>query len=265
MPGEPLRLMLLGWLAMAALMAALYRVQQKRTDAGIADVGWAGGLAALAIFYAVTADGDPLRRTVLALLAGFWGLRLALYLLFNRVLQGPEDGRYRMLREQWGARAPLYFFFFFQMQALWAILFSVPFLVVAYHPKPFWSAFDTAGVVIWLMAVLGEALADAQLARFRSMPENRGKTCRKGLWRYSRHPNYFFEFLHWWAYVLLGAGAPYGWVTLLGPAAMLLFLYKITGIPYTEKQALISRGEDYRRYQETTSPLIPWFPKKGKP
>ncbi len=265
MPGGPLKLMLLGWLGMAVLMTALYRVQRKRTDAGIADVGWAAGLAALALFYAVAADGYPLRRAALALLAGFWGLRLALYLLFNRVLKGPEDGRYRMLREQWGQRAPLYFFFFFQMQALWAILFSVPLLVVAYHPKPFWSAFDTGGVLLWLIAVCGETVADAQLARFRAVPENRGKTCRAGLWRYSRHPNYFFEFLHWWTYVLMGAGAPYGWVTLLGPATMLLFLYKITGIPYTEKQALASRGEDYRRYQESTSPLIPWFPKKGRP
>ncbi len=265
MPQGPWTLMLMGWVAMAVLMTALYGVQQKRTDAGIADVGWAGGLAALAIFYALAADGYPPRRAALALLASFWGLRLALYLLVNRVLRGPEDGRYRMLREQWGERAPLYFFLFFQMQALWAILFSIPFLVVADHSNPVWSPFDTGGVLLWLMAVLGEALADAQLARFRAAPEHRGKTCREGLWRYSRHPNYFFEFLHWWAYVLLGAGAPYGWLTLLGPVAMLLFLYKITGIPYTEKQALASRGEDYRQYQESTSALIPWFPKKGKP
>jgi steroid 5-alpha reductase family enzyme len=256
--------MLMGWLVMAVIMMALYGVQQRRQDAGIADVGWAAGVGALAIFYALAADGYPLRRTVLALLAGFWGFRLALYLLFNRVLRGPEDGRYRMLRVRWGGRAPLYFFLFFQMQALWAILFSIPFLAVAYHPKPAWSLFDTAGVFLWLIAVVGESTADAQLAHFRAQPENRGRTCTQGLWHYSRHPNYFFEFLHWWTYVLLGAGAPYGWVTLLGPLTMLLFLYKITGIPYTEKQALASRGEDYRQYQQTTSSLIPWFPKKGK-
>jgi steroid 5-alpha reductase family enzyme len=81
--------------------------------------------------------------------------------------------------------------------------------------------------------------------------------CRAGLWRYSRHPNYFFEWVHWWAYVLIGHAAP---LTLLGPAAMLLFLFRVTGIPYTERQALKSRGEQYREYQRTTSRFVPWPP-----
>ena len=105
-------------------------------------------------------------------------------------------------------------------------------------------------------------LADRQLVRFKRRPESRGKTCREGWWRYSRHPNYFFEWLHWWSYVALAAGSSYWWVTLLAPAAMLHFLLNVTGIPPTEAQALASRGEDYRQYQRTTSVFIPWFPKK---
>jgi len=140
----------------------------------------------------------------------------------------------------------------------------VPFLPVVYfdQPVPRWS--DVLAIAVWIVAIAGEGVADRQLARFRADPENRGKTCRAGLWRYSRHPNYFFEWVHWFTYVLLAFGSPYVWLTLAGPAVMLLFLYKVTGIPYTEKRALMSRGDDYRRYQETTSAFVPWFPRKAK-
>jgi steroid 5-alpha reductase family enzyme len=167
-----------------------------------------------------------------------------------------------MLRESWGQRAQAFFFWFFQVQALWTAMFSIPFLVVAFNDAPAPSPWDIAGIAAALVAIAGESLADAQLARFRADGKNKGRTCRAGLWRYSRHPNYFFEWIHWWAYVLLAVGSSCWWAALSGPAIMLLFLYKVTGIPYTEKRALASRGEDYRRYQETTSAFIPWFPGK---
>jgi steroid 5-alpha reductase family enzyme len=256
-------LALSGWLFMAAVMVILFFVQRSRKDAGIVDVGWAGGMGLLAVFYAAMADGDPSRRIVLAILAASWSLRLASHLL-KRYFHQKEDGRYRMLREKWGEKAQNYFFLFFQVQALWAVMFSVPFLVVAYNPTPGLTVFDILGIVVWIIAVGGESVADRQLAGFRADPANRGRTCRAGLWKYSRHPNYFFEFTHWFAYIFLGAGSPHFWVTFFGPAIMLLFLYKVTGIPYTEKQALLSRGEDYREYQRTTSAFIPWFSRRGK-
>jgi steroid 5-alpha reductase family enzyme len=240
---HPFWLAFSGWLFMAAAMLVLYFVQRARKDAGVVDVGWAGGMGLLAVFYAASASGDPSRRVMLAVLAGLWSFRLATHLL-RRYFSQKEDGRYRMLREKWGEKAQVYFFLFFQVQALWAVLFAVPFLVVAYNLAPGLTVFDLLGVLVWLAAVGGESIADRQLARFRADPANRGKTCRAGLWKYSRHPNYFFEFTHWFAYIFLGAGSPWFWVTFLGPAVMLLFLYKVTGIPYTEKQALLSRGED---------------------
>lgn len=263
MAAGPFSLALSGWLFMAAVMFLLYFVQRARKDAGIVDVGWAAGMGLLAVFYAVTASGDLNRRVILAVLAGFWSFRLASHLL-RRYFSQKEDGRYRMLREKWGKRAQVYFFFFFQVQAVWAVMFAVPFLVVAYNPAPGLTVFDILGILVWIVAVGGESIADRQLAGFRANSANRGKTCRVGLWKYSRHPNYFFEFTHWFAYIFLGAGSPWFYVTFLGPAIMLLFLYKVTGIPYTEKQALLSRGDDYRKYQRTTSAFIPWFPKKGK-
>jgi steroid 5-alpha reductase family enzyme len=114
--------------------------------------------------------------------------------------------------------------------------------------------------VLWAGAVLGETVADRQLAGFRADPANRGAVCRRGLWRLSRHPNYFFEWVQWWAYVLIGRGAP---LTLIGPAAMLVFLFRVTGIPYTERQALRSRGEAYREYQRATSAFVPWPPRRA--
>ncbi|MDE2345901.1 MAG: DUF1295 domain-containing protein, partial [Gammaproteobacteria bacterium] len=107
----------------------------------------------------------------------------------------------------------------------------------------------------------GESIADLQLARFRANPANRGRTCRHGLWRYSRHPNYFFEWLHWFAYVCLAIGSPIAWLAWSGPVVMYVFLRWISGIPYTEAQALRSRGDDYRAYQQSTPMLLPWFPK----
>jgi steroid 5-alpha reductase family enzyme len=118
-------------------------------------------------------------------------------------------------------------------------------------------------VLTWCGSVAGEALADRQLARFRADPNHRGRTCRAGLWRYSRHPNYFFEALHWVSYPLLAIGAPFAALAWLGPLVMFFFLRFLSGIPFTEAQALRTRGEDYRDYQHRTSMLIPWPPRRG--
>ncbi len=256
------QMIVFGWLGMALMMAILYSVARINKNAGIVDAGWATGLAILAVFYALVADGLAGRRVLLAALAGFWGLRLGSYLFFNRFVGKPEDSRYQALRRSWGDRAERNLFFFFQFQASWDVLFSLPFLAVVFNAKPTLDSWDILGALIWLIAVGGEVTADRQLARYRAQPENKGKTCNQGLWRYSRHPNYFFEWIHWFAYIFLAVGSPYGWLTLLGPVLMGVFLLKITGIPYTERQSLKSKGESYREYQRTTSAFIPWFPKK---
>jgi steroid 5-alpha reductase family enzyme len=258
---EPGALVLVGWGAVALLMAALWLVQRATSDAGIVDVGWAAGLGILAVLYALLTPGESTRRLLVAVLAGAWSLRLALYLLTNRVLGKPEDGRYRTLRLKWGKRAQSRFFVFFQAQAVLVAVFSLPFLVAMANPRQGLGVWGLAGVVVWVVAVVGESVADRQLAVFRADPANRGRTCRTGLWATSRHPNYFFEWLHWWSYVLLAVGSPWWALTLTGPALMLLFLFKLTGIPATEAQASVSRS-DYAKYRRTTSAFIPWFPRR---
>ena len=259
---SPWGIVLAGWLAGSAIMFILWLVHIGLRNAGIVDVGWSFVMGGLAVFYAIVADGDPVRRALVGLLGGFWGARLGFYLLKDRVIGRPEDGRYTTLRAHWGDRATLYFLPFFLAQSLLASILSVSFLLAALHDAASPSSWDIAAMAIWIVAQVGESLADWQLVRFKAEPTNRGKTCRAGLWRYSRHPNYFFEWLHWIAYSVLALPAAFGWIGLASPAIMLYLLFRVTGIPATEAQAIRSRGDDYREYQQTTSAFVPWWPKR---
>ena len=176
---------------------------------------WAAGLGLSAIYFGVAGDGAAWPRASVAVLGGLWSARLAVH-LWTRVRNAPEDGRYQNLRAHWNG-SQIKFFLFFQFQALLIVLFSLPFLAVARASRGF-GAPMLIGIAIWLFSVIGESIADRQLARFRADPANRGRTCREGLWRYSRHPNYFFEWLHWFAYVGLAANSPLAWLAWSGPA-----------------------------------------------
>lgn len=257
-----LSVILTGWLLMAVSMTTAFMLRNRIRNTGVVDALWALGVGAMAVLYALSMNGHWLARCLLLLFAGIWSLRLGLHILVDRVLGKPEDGRYQDLLASWGDDAPRRLFRFFQMQALFAVIFSLPFIPIALAPAPprLWQII--LAFAIGCSAIGGEAAADAQLARWRANPENRAHTCRNGWWRYSRHPNYFFEWMHWWTYVVLWGAAQWGWITLLGPALMFFFLYRVTGIPYTEKQALKSRGEEYRAYQESVNAFFPWFPRK---
>ena len=252
------------WGATAVAMLIGWLVQLRTRNAGIVDAIWSLSMAASALFYATVGEGSLIARLGVGLLGGAWGFRLCLHIL-ARVLSESEDGRYRYLREHW-RDSQAKFFAFFQAQAVLTALFSLPFYVVAQNPKEGMTRWCFVGVAIWIVSIAGESIADVQLARFRHRPENRGRTCRVGLWRYSRHPNYFFEWLHWFAYVFLAIGVPWSlWsLSLLGPALMLVSLCWVTGIPFVEAQALRSRGDDYREYQRTTSIFVPWFPREER-
>ena len=149
-------------------------------------------------------------------------------------------------------------FLMFQLQALLIVLFCVPFVAVATNHVNAVTLWTLLGIGIWTVSIAGEGLADHQLARFRANPHNRARTCRDGLWGYSRHPNYFFEWLHWFTYVALAVGSPLFALSWSGPLLVYVFLRWISGIPLTEAQALRTRGEDYREYQRQTPMLFPF-------
>lgn len=251
--------LLSGWLVLAPFFAALWLAQRRTSDATVVDVGWAASLGFLALLCAAVLPGDPGRRALVGAMGAVWSARLAWHLYSDRVRGKAEDGRYAALRAKWGGDAGRNFFWFFQAQGALAALLALPFAALASRPGAL-GLLDAAGAALWLIGVAGESAADAALARFRADPANERKACRDGLWRYSRHPNYFFEWTHWLAYAAM---APDDWRVWLSPALMLYFLLRVTGIPATEEQALRSRGEDYRRYRLETSTFIPWFPRSA--
>lgn len=255
---SPSCVLLAGWGVLAVLFAALWSVQVRTRDASHVDVGWAAGLGLLGAACSAFLDGAPARRALVGTMAVVWSVRLAAHLYIDRVRGKPEDGRYAALRASWGPSANRNFFFFFQAQGLLDVLLALPFAALCAKTGPL-GVLDFAGAGVWLAAVAGEASADRALARFRARPDNRGRVCKEGLWRFSRHPNYFFEWLHWLAYAAM---APADWRVWLSPALMLFFLLRVTGIPATEAQALKSRGDAYRDYQKTTSMFVPWFPRR---
>ena len=252
---------LVSWLVVAAVMAALWLIHIKIKNAAIVDVGWAANFSLIAVIGYLLGGGYPGRKLLFSIMIILWSLRLALY-LFRRTVGHEEEGRYKQLRQQWGEHINRKFFWFFQFQAGLNVILSLPFFLAYLNPIPEIFPLEWFGLALWLVALIGEAQADKQLADFKSNPENRGRVCQVGLWRYSRHPNYFFEWLIWVAYFVFVLGSPFGWLAAICPLLMLYFLFKLTGIPATEAQAFRSKGEAYREYQRTTSVFVPGFPKK---
>ena len=241
-----------------AVMLAGWLVARRKRDPAIADLLWAACISASALYLGLVAGGSLLSRLLVAMMGGIGGFRLFMHLL-QRMLVESTDARNRALRErvnETGARM----FVFFVGKAVSATLFAVPLLVAAENPRDQAQLWTWLAAAVYSVGLAGEAYADIQLATFRDQPRNRGRTCRRGLWRYSRHPNYFFAFVHWCSYALLAVGMPWTlWsLTLLGP--MLAAYVAMRRIPAVEADAVRTRGEDYVAYQRATSVWMPWLP-----
>jgi steroid 5-alpha reductase family enzyme len=248
---------------LCGLFALLYLLARRVDNYGIVDIAWSYAFALLAGYYALFAPGWWPRRALVAGLAVVWSLRLGTHLCRRVIGHHPvEDGRYVQLRRDWAGNFAPKMAGFFQLQAASVVLLGIPFLLPALNSSPQFHPLEIAGAVLWLIAILGESLADAQLAGFKRDPANRGRVCATGLWRCSRHPNYFFEWLIWVAYFGFALASPWGWLAALSPAIILYLLLRVTGIPLTEQQSLRSKGDAYRQYQAATSAFVPWWPKK---
>lgn len=247
-------------IALPTVFMIAWLVQTQTKNAGWVDVLWAFGVGILGVAYGYAGSGDLDLRVIIMTLYCVWFTRLGLH-LFKRVHNAPEDGRYQAFRAWAKPNEHVVFAIFYLVQGSWVWLFTLPAWVISSAEfPPIWAL--VIGLVIVTIAFVGESLADYQLKSFVEKPANKGITCDHGLWRYSRHPNYFFEWLHWFAYPFLGWNAEFGTFLWLAPIIAFVFLYFVTGIPFTEQQALRSRGESYRRYQERTSPFIPWRTKQ---
>jgi steroid 5-alpha reductase family enzyme len=261
---NPWLLLAVGACAVIAIMFTLWLVGLWRANFSYVDIGWSANFAVLALLYGALAPGYAPKKWLLAAMYGLHGTRLAWHLA-RRILGHPEEGRYVQLRRDWGgggrAAMNMKFLLFFDFQAFLNVFLSVPLLVVALDTDRRWHALEFIGAAVFFVALVGESRADAQLAAFKADPANKDAVCDAGLWRYSRHPNYFFEWLIWIGYAAFALPAPYGWIGIASPILMLHFLINVTGLKATEAQALRSKGERYRLYQARTSAFIPWFPK----
>jgi len=241
-------------LGLCAAMTLAWAIARRPGRSGMMDVVWTYSLAAAGAVAAVVpaAGADGRRQWLVAALILAWGLRLGTHIL-RRSLGGHDDPRYAQLREEWGEKADLRLFLFAQVQALAALLLLPAIVLAARNPAPFGQWSDFAGALVLLVAVLGEGVADAQLAAFRADPANRGKVCEAGLWSLSRHPNYFFEWLAWMAWPVIAippvANAGWGWLALTAPAIMYTLLVHVSGIPPLEAHMLRSRGARFAESQ----------------
>ncbi len=245
------------------LMLACWIVYLFQNRASVVDVGWGLGFILAAWIYFVLGSGDFLKMLVMTSMATIWAGRLSYHLWQRYRGSKQEDPRYQDILDKWDPdSARLFYLMLFIFQGVLVVILSLPFFLVSLGSEAEWSQLEVWAIVIWLIGVGGETLADRQLADFRKDVANQGNVCRRGLWHYSRHPNYFFEAIVWVGFALFALPAAWGWLALTAPVLMLILLCKVSGIPLTEAQGLRSKGELYRDYQRTTSIFIPWFPKK---
>lgn len=230
----------------------------------IVDAVWSFLFAPVALIYAVMAPGEPERRLILSLMVSMWSIRLGLHLAKRIAGEHPrEDRRYAALREEWSDGADRRMLGFYLVQGLLIIVLSAPFLMPMFNQNPGLHSLELTGIMIFLAGILGESVSDSQLARFKRVNHGSQPVCEVGLWRYSRHPNYFFEWLIWVGFATFALPSAGGWIGLIAPVLMLHFLLNVTGIPMTEELAVARKGDAYRRYQQTTSRFVPW-PRKEK-
>jgi steroid 5-alpha reductase family enzyme len=246
----------------AALMLATWVLSLWLRNASIVDVVWGPGFSAIALATSLLAHGAPARRALVAALAAIWGLRLGGY-LFRRNHGKPEDFRYQAMRRRWGARFPLVSLatvFALQGVLMFAISLPLQLAQVAAEPSDL-GLLDALGALVWLVGMCFESGGDWQLSRFRADPANRGRVLDSGLWRYTRHPNYFGDCLVWWGLFAIAATTPGGVYTVVSPIVMTILLRRVSGVSLLER-SLAKRKPGYAEYMARTSPFIPAPPRR---
>ncbi|MFK8012123.1 MAG: DUF1295 domain-containing protein [Marinicellaceae bacterium] len=240
------------------LLAWLWQYKTKNAD--IVDITWALGIVIGTLYYYYRLNQTQPASLLMLVFPALWYLRLAIHLI-ARYSTHHEDSRYAYLRNHWNTGTQFKFLLFFQFQALLIWIFVLPAYWVSYVPFEI-NPIVISAFIIGFISLIGVTIADKQLYQFKKS-QDKGKVCDTGLWKYSRHPNYFFEWIHWFVYPILLLNTPYFYWALIYPFLMLVFLLKLTGIPFSEQQSLINRGDTYRDYQNRTNKFFPWKPKNS--
>jgi steroid 5-alpha reductase family enzyme len=250
-----------GLAVILGLMTLLWLVSLALKNASIVDIFWGTGFVISGwLYYALTPDGSPARKLLIVLLVTIWGMRLSLHILL-RNWGKPEDFRYQKWRRENGSRWWWKSFFnVFLLQGLLLWIISAPLLAAQFRSAPGRLALlDYLGAALWLVGFFFEAVGDYQLTRFRADPATKGTVLDSGVWRYTRHPNYFGDSAQWWGYYLVALAAG-GWWTIFSPVLMTLLLLRVSGVALLEKSLETRPG--YREYVERTSAFLPMPPRK---
>lgn len=259
--GHTLTVMSMTLAATAALMLCVWLLSLARKDASIVDTFWGLGFVLIAVVCCTIGEGYGPRRMLVTVLTTVWGFRLASHIFWRNKGKG-EDFRYRAMRARHGKRfamVSLYSVFALQGLLMWVI--SLPLQIAETSREPArLTLLDWAGAIVWLIGFSFESLGDLQLARFKAEPKNKGKVMDRGLWRYTRHPNYFGDALLWWGFFLISMSTPAGAWTVIGPLIMTGLLMKVSGVALLEK-ALMKTKPEYREYTRSTNAFFPWLPR----
>jgi len=249
----------MNFILVMALMVILWGVYLMLKRISVVDIGWALSLVICSTVYLTVGEGEWLRRWTIGLLALAWSARLAWYLI-SRFMGSAEDQRYAYFTDGWKTKGFNFkILAFFLLQGLLIIFLSFILIPPVINPDPRFTHWEIIGFIIVLVGIVGESYADLQLQIFKKNPAHIGKVCDRGLWRYSRHPNYFFEWLVWVGFCFYALGSPYGWMTIYAPVMMYFLLTRVSGIPLAERQAAQSREVEYQEYQNRTNAFFPWF------
>ncbi len=246
--------------AVFAYMTVIFIVALFKKDNSIVDIAWGLGFILVALLTFFLEKEFAVRHILVTVLVLIWGTRLAVHILFRNKGRG-EDFRYAQWRIEWGKWFLLRSFFqIFMLQGLLLLVIAYPVILTNHSRKEGISYLDLVGVVLWITGFFFEALGDFQLSRFKRDPGNKGKIMRSGLWKYTRHPNYFGEAVMWWGIFLIALSVPLGWTAIVSPFLITFLLLRVSGVTMLEKKYV--GNEEFEDYAKRTSAFFPWFPKK---
>ena len=255
-----MNLFLLTAIILLCFMSTVFLIALKLRDNSIVDIAYGLGFVLVGWSGSLIYGSGEARQLLLLALVSIWGLRLAGHITARKRNEEGEDPRYRQWRESWGKtfvwRSYLQIYL---LQGTVIYLVALPLLLVIRDPGGPLGWLDLLGVLIWLLGFGFEAIGDWQLLQFKNDAENRGRIMRFGLWRFTRHPNYFGEAILWWGIFLLALSVPYGWLAIISPLLIDFLLLKVSGIPMLEER--YAGNPEFEVYKQRTNAFFPWFPK----
>jgi len=246
--------------AVFVYMAVIFIVASFKKDNSIVDIAWGLGFILVALLFFFLEREFAVRHILVTVLVLIWGARLAVHIFIRNRGRG-EDFRYAQWRREWGKWFLFRGFFqIFMLQGLLLLVIAYPVILTNHSGEEGISYMDLAGVILWVTGFFFEAVGDFQLSRFKRDPGNKGKIMRSGLWKYTRHPNYFGEAVMWWGIFLIALSVRLGWTAIISPFLITFLLLRVSGVTMLEKKYV--GNKEFEEYAKKTSAFFPWLPKK---